>query len=155
MSEKVLGIIRLMRYSFTRHIIYEHLFITPDRVIVARAAAGPPWFTPPVIDLAMDFYNIFYKSKKAEKGYLELPLEDVLKADKNNYAIPNSEIIKVELKKWGGGSKINITTNKKTHKWFAAGLISDPEDYENILYKFEDYENILQLAFLDKLSVKK
>jgi len=28
-----------------------------------------------------------------EKEFLELPLEDVLKADENNFAIPTSEIV--------------------------------------------------------------
>ena len=145
-QKEVLGIIRGGRWTFARHMVFEDLFFTPDRVFVARVATGAPWYAPTEIDIAKSLYNVSYKLKKSEKGYLELPLGDVLKADKNNYAISNSEIIKVELKKFGRGSFINITTNKKTQKWFTLGLIPEKKDV-----KLEDYENILRQAFPDKL----
>ena len=149
MSEKVLGIIRVFRPAFARQ-IYEDLFLTPDRVIVARTSGGIGGMLFGAVGGAIEGVISAYREKKKEKGYLELPLEDVLKADKNNFAIPKSEITKVELKKFGRGAKINIITSKKKHKWYAAGLIPEKKGV-----KLEDYENILRPVFGDKLSVKK
>ena len=46
--------------------------------------------------------------KKAEE-FAEISAEEILKADKNNFAIPYSEILKVEMKKGGFLSPPNIT----------------------------------------------
>jgi hypothetical protein len=45
-----------------------------------------------------------------------------LKADEKKFAIPNSEIEKVRLKKYGLGAIINITTSEKKYKWYARGI---------------------------------
>ena len=114
MSEKVLGIIRTMK-TFP-DIIYEDLIITPDRVIVARATSTMPYLGTLVY--LMKFAFDLNELKKAEKKYLELPPEDILKANKNNFAIPNSEIIKVEAE-FGGQLgqlvSLSITTTKKKY----------------------------------------
>lgn len=72
-----------------------------------------------------------------------------MKADKNNSAISNSEIRKVELRKHGLGAEINMITNKKKHKWYVRGIPRKKNA------KIEDYEKILKLVFPDKLSVSK
>ena len=98
-----------------------------------------------------DIYDSKVTAKKAKKKaeeYRESSMEDVLKADKNNYAIPDSDITKVELKKYVRGTKLNIKTSKKygKTKWYAGGAWKDVG---------EKYENMLRPIFGDKLSVKK
>ena len=143
MSEEVLGVIGVMRPAFART-IYETLFFTPDRVIVARTSGG----------LGTLFGGIgagieAYRGAKKAEEMRKLSLESVLTADKHNYAISNSEITKVELRKKWTGIKINIETKDKTGKWTCTGI---PEKKK---VKLEDYENILRPVFGDKLSVKK
>jgi len=150
MSEKVFGIIKVNRGN-TR----ETLFLTPDRVIVARTSGGFGGMFGGIGAVISE-----YKGKKKEKEYLELSPESVLTADKKNFAIPKSEITKVELKKRRFGKELNIATSKKKyewsdkiyeeHKWNVAGLIPEKKDA-----KLEDYEDILRPIFGEKLSVKK
>ena len=154
MSEKVLGIIGVIRETAFR-IIPEVLFLMPDRLIVARASSE-------------EFGGTMFDAISAE-----LPLEDILKTDKHNYAIPNSEIIKVKLKKqWlVGAVELRIEASKKKQKWIGWGAVAPIkgmkfEDFKDILPprkmiakkkkgKLEDYEDILRPVFGDKLSVKK
>lgn len=142
LSEEVLGIMRVFRSGWSGT-IHEELFLTTDRVIVARSGKGGELFG--AIGAAVQWFRGRKKGEKLEK----LILEDVLKADKNNFAIPNSEIREVKLKKFGRGAKIHILTNKKKHEWYAGGI----PDKEKV--KLEDYESILQRAFPEKLSVSK
>jgi hypothetical protein len=146
MSEKVLCIIRR---------VGELLFFTPDRVVVANCMEIHK--KSRVEDLfymlsgsyvrSTDTYN---HNKKKEKEYLELPLESVLTADEKNFAIPNSEITKVELRKRWVGVELNILAREKEHKSLVTGLI--PEKKKT---KIEDYEKLLRPVFGDKLSVEK
>lgn len=164
MSEKVLGIIRVMRlppHPFARQTtpVYDDLFLTSDRVIVARVTGGGyTTIKEEVISIFLGgtgiTSDIIISAKKAEKEsrealekeHLELPLEDVLKADKHNFAIPKSDITKVELKSRMRAKVINIITNKKKHNWYL---------FLKKGVKLEDYENIIRQAFPNKLSVKK
>lgn len=143
MSEEVLGVIGVMRPAFART-IYETLFFTPDRVIVARTSGGLGAVFGG-IGAGIDAYR---GGKKAEE-LGKLSMESVLTADKHNYAVSNSEITKVELRKKWTGIKINIETKDETGKWTCIGI---PEKKK---VKIEDYENILRPVFGDKLSVKK
>ena len=88
------------------------------------------------------------KAKKKDEEQRELSLEDILKADKNNFAIPNSDITEVELKRYVRGTKIEIETSKKygKTKWYADGAWKDVG---------EKHENMLRPIFGDRLSVKK
>lgn len=103
-----------------------------------------------------------HKRKKKEKEYVELPAEDILKADKNNFDIPYSEITKVELSKKLGSIRINMESAPARYikdeeiegatywgKWHARGI---PEKKKA---EIEDYEDILRPVFGDKLSVEK
>ena len=143
LSEKVLGIIRR---------VGELLFLTPDRVVVAncieKSRLGD--FLNAFLGSYVRSSDTYIHSKKKEKEYLELPLESVLTADEKNFAIPNSEITKVELKKMRVGVELNIITGKKEHKSWAKGLIPEKKKA-----KIEDYEKLLRPIFGDKLSVKK
>jgi len=149
MSEKVLGIIRVNRPAFARTIT-ETLFFTPDRVIVARTSGGFGGMLFGVIGAGIEAAITARKGKKKEKEYLELSLESVLKADKNNFAIPNSEVTKIELK---SRRRFHITTSKKKHEWYAGPIL--PEEKGKKVRYPEDYEDILRPVFGDKLSVKK
>ena len=156
MSGKVLGIIPVRRPSFART-IGETLYFTSDRVIVARTYSSGLKGMIPGVGVAITLKDARKAEKKAE-GILELP-EGILKAHKDNYAIPNSEITKVELKKYGKyGAKIHITTSKKKHKWYHLQY-GETKEGKTIKLEFREYssdlENILRQAFGDKLSVKK
>ena len=163
MSEKVLGYVG----------IGEILFLTSDRVIVGKAqeaaveekmkktmkkkkkrfsfgslfgAAGG------AVEGAVDVYKA--KKKQEEVGdpyapYLKMSPEDLLKAGKDNYAIPNSKITKVELKILSDTQELNIITDEKEYRWRGWVVWVDPRK------TLEDYEDLLRLAFPDKLSIKK
>jgi len=149
MSEKIFGIIEANRPAFMRT-IRETLFFTSDKVIVARTSGS----SGVMFGAIGAIYDSITTTKKAEK-MLELPLEDVLKAHKDNYAIPNSEITRVELK---SRMRLNIITSKDKHKWYGGGLSRDlilPEKKEKKVRYPEDYGNMLRPIFGDKLSVKK
>jgi hypothetical protein len=141
--EEILGIVKVVRTGFSFPSINEELFITTDRVIVARIGKGGELFG--AIGSAVQWFRTRGKGEKLEK----LPLDDILKADKNNFAIPRAEIRKVELKKFGRGAKVNIQASKKEYKWYAGG-IPDKESAE-----LEDYETVLKSAFPENLRVSK
>jgi len=143
MSEEVLGIIQVLKTGFRS--ANQILFVTPDRVIVARKSGASGGLFG-VIGIAIQAS----KGKKREKEYLELSPEDVLKADKKNFALPNSEIREVELKCGGGNLvELKIITSEKKHKWLVLPFEVKKEQ------RTEDCENILRPVFGDRLSVKK
>ena len=144
MVEEILGIVKVLRTGFSFPAINEELFITTDRVIVARIGKGGELFG--AIGSAVQWFRTREKGEKLEK----LPLDDILRVDKNNFAIPRAEIRKVELKKFGPrGAKINIQASKKEYKWYAGGI----PDKENA--KLEDYETLLKCSFPENLHVSK
>jgi len=173
MSEKVLGVIWVMRLR-ARDLgrwLMEVLVITSNRVFVMKAGKShrgvAGWSYTSAFDVLMagvfslsEEYETRKKLRKSEKLLETITdLEEFLKADKHNFAIPNSEITKVELKKGWTGVKLNITTNKKKFKWYAKSLgLSSPSPSTTAPehgVKLEDFENILQRIFPDKMSVKK
>jgi hypothetical protein len=148
MSEKVLRTISVARLVWHRFgTFYEVLCFTADAVVVARTAcytAFPRGFIYIRDYGALEYYGV----KKNEEKIIELSAEEILKIDKNNFVIPNSEIKKVELRILGfARAKINVTTNEKKYEWFVRGIPSEKSA------KIEDYERILRSFFLDKLSV--
>ena len=94
MSEKIFGVIKVMRTTFLRK-IYENLFFTPDRVVVARtsvtgteAVYTEHWFTL-IAGIIIQLFIGEYKERKVKEKkekYPKLPPEDILKDDKHNYA---------------------------------------------------------------------
>jgi hypothetical protein len=140
-SEKVLGIINVFRtIFFGRGTVLEELYLTADMVIVARIGGGSLLIWP---------LATWFRAGKKEEKLAEFSVGELLKADKNNFAIFNSEIRKVELKKHGLGAEINIITNEKKYEWYVRGIPGKKNA------KIEDYEKILELVFPDKLSVSK
>lgn len=147
MNEKVSRTISVFRPAFMRQ-ISEILFFTSARTIVARAGSGGIGMMFGAVGATAEAVITARKVKKIEKEHHKFSVEDILKADKNNYGIPNSEIEKVELKKFGRGAKLHIKTRKKygKTKWYARGAWKDVG---------EKYENMLRPIFGDRLSVKK
>ena len=71
MSEKVLGIIDVIRPAFGRT-INEHLVFTPDRVIVARLSGGFGGMMFGAIGAGIEAVIQIHEAKKKAKEYLEL-----------------------------------------------------------------------------------
>ncbi len=163
-GEKLLGCIRVTSHPRARIAGEKVLAFTPNRVFVVGFAGGAVfgggYGEDPVgvVIGAIDLLSGLYARRKSGE-LLKASVEEFLKADKNSFVIPNSEIREVELKKgWLTGVKLDITMNKKKyewgrlyekHRWNVVGLIPEKKDA-----KVEDYENILRPAFGDKLSVK-
>lgn len=106
-----------------------------------------------VIGIALDVLEAKKKKNRERheaKEYRELSLEEVLKANKNNYAIPNSDITEVVLKKLWRGAQIEIKTSKKYGKTlWGVDVVGSWKDVG------EKYENMLRPIFGDRLVVKK
>jgi hypothetical protein len=179
LSEKILAIQRVNRTALFGRTIGEILFFTRDRVIIARTegegsgigvlfgAVGAP--TEAAIAARKKKKKDFFEIAKEGK-FFELHPEDILKSNKHNYAILNSEITKVERK---GRLRFHIKTSKKTHKWYAGIVISDEmmakgdnpcmtaeemrdrDSRKRFEAKhLEDYEKVLRPIFGDRLLVK-
>ena len=154
MSEEVLGVQPLQRPALARTIT-ETLLITPDRMVVARTSGGKGGaiggLLGGAIGGAVGGVLQARDAKKKTEQYSQISLESILKADKNNYAIPNAEIQKIEIK---SRNRFHITTTKEQHKWYLSPkemgwtTSSIKEDIKNL-------ENILRPIFGDRLSVEK
>ena len=129
MSKEVLDILKVTRWKVYDK-LHELLFITPDRVLVARLANS-------------------HMATGTITNFGDIIGELVL-----SFAIPNSEITKVELKKRPSAHlmiDLNIITDKKKCKW----LFHSPDIEKKKDVEFESYENMFRSVFGDKLSVKK
>jgi len=159
-GEKLLG-----RISATSGRGNKVLAFTTNRVFVAGFAGGAVFgggYDEGAIGVAMlaiDALSTLYAQTKSEK-LLKADLKEVLKADKIDSVIHNSEIREVELEESElEAVRLSIITSKEKgkssdeiyekHRWNLTGLI--PEKKVVIL---EDYENILRPNFGDKLSVR-
>jgi len=156
MGEEVLGVIKVLRPAFAR-LIYETLFFTPDRTIVARLGGGKGGVIGGLLGGAVGgaIGGVLEQreAKKKAEQYSEVSLESILKADKNNYAILNSEVTEVELKKYGKVAKINIkTTTKHGKAMYGETKWQTMEAWKDV---GEKYENMLRTIFKDKLIAKK
>ena len=128
--------------------INETLFFTPNKVIVARTSGGPGALFGALGVALQELERL-----KKEKKYLELSSEEILKSDKNNFEISNSAISKIELKKFGKGAKIHITTDKKKHKWYVRPMKN--KLFGTAASEIDDNAKMLQPIFGDILSVKR
>jgi hypothetical protein len=142
---EVLGIIGVHRTGgWTASQIFEALCLTDNRVIVARTAKGGTFGWG-----AGNAIAAWYKAGSQEQKLDSLSAEQLLKANENNYDISYSKIKEVELKKFGLGAFINITTDEKKYRWTARGIpgLKRP--------RIEDFEKILRPVFGDRLTVSK
>ena len=142
-NSKPIGIIGVWRVvGWTRSQIYEALYFTSDKVIVARTATGfqMGWG-------GIDSIRGWYKSKEQEESMDDFSVEELLSTDINNFAISYDNIGKVELKKFGKGALINVIVDGKKYHWTLRGIpgIKNP--------KIEDLEKILRPIFQEKLVI--
>ena len=140
-NSKPLGIIGVWRVvGWARRQIYEALYFTSDKVIVARTATGfqMGWG-------AIDSIRGWNKAKEQEESMDAFSVEELLSSDQNNFAIAYDKIEKVELKKFGKGAFINVIANGKKYHWTVRGIpgIKNPT--------IEDLEKILRPIFPEKL----
>ena len=168
MSGKVLGILRAKRSVFSiPPYVHEFLLFTPERVIVVRQSTKLfPYLTVGAHADASDMFVEFLKTMK---------VEDVLRSDKRNFAIPHSEITKVELTKWvvprgffemevypRGATGSDVVKLEKSHGWIELSIITSKKKYqwkdleipEKKHVEFEDCQNMPRPVFGDKLSVR-
>ena len=93
------------------------LCITPDKVIIAElgnAGGGPSLVA--VFGLLGEVVDSERRgSKKEQIG--KLSPEGILTADEKNFAIPYTEIIRVEMSKGFLGSKVKLIVGVREHKF--------------------------------------
>ena len=164
MDEEFLGVIPVFRGGLTS--VYELLYFTPDGMIVARtrSSQGVPTgalFGAVGILTEVAIRGIIESKKKKEPQ--ELSVEQILKAHKRNYMIPNSDITRVELKIRGilrNIVGIKVVTSKKYGKtdWQVLGTWKIDVGKDKVKWKdacIEKCENMLRPIFGDRLSVVK
>ncbi|UCH04686.1 MAG: hypothetical protein JSW05_00550 [Candidatus Thorarchaeota archaeon] len=109
------------------HAWYGCLFFTSDRLIVARTEYKRYYRSVGDTDLLMDFnarrreLELREEGEERERMYMTTRPDDILAADKRNFAMPYSDIVKVEMKKpgrvWAGKITITTTTREKPYKY--------------------------------------
>jgi len=138
MSEEVLGVVE---NAVTWNYKY-NLFFTSIRVIVAKIR-GPhddlAWLLSPVAGVVAD--KLLKPEERRKDRLRGMSAEAILKADKSNFAIPYSEITRVEMKKFGTRRIMRILTDTKEHKFVVN------RD------RFDEYVNIVRSILPDKISV--
>ena len=120
---------------------------------------GPAIYGDSIVDLFFGVLTLISEDppRKSYQNKLvsleSLNPDEILKADEHNFAIPNSEIIKIELKYgwWNVKAELNVATSNKKYQCFLKDIPSKAEKKR----RAEHCENILRPIFRDKLSVKK
>jgi hypothetical protein len=148
LSEEVVGVVPVIRSAFMR-IITETLYFTAERTVVAKTSGGKSSMLLGAVGGVLQYQE----AKKKGEQYSQLSLEDILKADKSNYAIPTSEVTEVELKKYGKVAKINFkTTTQHGKTLYGETKWQTLEPWKDT---GEKLENMLRSIFKDRLIVKK
>ena len=114
------------------------LHFTSNRVIVAKLGGQ-------ALSMAFGVFGALAESRmraKKKEQLKKLSPESILTADKKNFAIPYTEVTKVEMSKGFLGGKVKITVGAKKHQF----KLSKPKE-------FQSYVNVLQPILSDKLSV--
>jgi len=114
------------------------LYITSNRLIIAKLGGQ-------ALSMAFGVFGALAESRmraKKKEQLSKLSPESVLTANKKNFAIPYTDVTKVEMSKGFLGQKITITVGAKKHK-FAPSKRKE----------FDDYVNVLQPLLGDKLTV--
>ena len=150
MAEKILGVIRLRAGVRAP----TALFFSSNRLIVAKTVGGKWRFALASFGVWGEDAADSRAKQKAEK-LRELSPESILKADKNNFAIPYSDITKVEMKKGGRmrGSKLKVFTDTKKYDF----RIFSKRALAGFVYRehkeIEDQVNLVRSVLSDRLSV--
>ena len=154
-GERILGVQSLQLPRFGGGGSDEMMFVTTDRLIIARIRnTKKQWHL--FFGMAGSLHDslVTEKKRKAKDEKLSKKMvnqnpEDILKADKNNYAISNVDIQKIEIRK----GLFQIKTIKKKHKWI---IIPTERGWTKTSYKQDvrKLEIILRPILGEKLSVK-
>jgi hypothetical protein len=140
MSRKPLGIMGVSRIvGWTRLQIFEALYFTNGKIVVARTATGIHWGWG-----AINAINGWRKAIEQEKRMVNLSVEEILCADINNFVLPYDKIQKVELKKFGKGAFLNVYYVDKKYHWNLHRLSGS--------YNAEDFITFLQSLFGEKFE---
>lgn len=132
--------------------IHYALFFTSNRLAVAKIG-GQLKELASIVDLGMF-------AKKAEE-LRDVSIESLLRADKDNFEIPYSEISKVEIRKAGWKDKLaasrlvpGIITimGKEEHKFLIAQVTIEGSKYRT--QKFEECVDLLRSVLSSTVSVK-
>lgn len=130
------------------------LIFTEHRIIVAKRGGGLAGtlgiFGGAITAVAGAAYDSHRASKKGEE-LGKLSVESILKADKKNFAIDNSELVKIELKKYA----MKVETQKKKYKFIAEGIpgIKPKSRWKGL--PVEEYVNVLKQCIPpEKLVIK-
>lgn len=129
--------------------IHYALFFTSNRLAVAKIGGQLK---------ELGGFGVF--AKKAEE-LRDVSIESLLKADKDNFEIPYSEITKVEIRKAGWKDKLAASrpvpgiitiTGKEEHKFLIAQIRIEGSEYR--AQKFEECVDLLRSVLSSKVSVK-
>jgi len=144
MGEEILGRVEADKKAKLDWRVY--LVFTKNRIIVAKLASGAEKMGSIFSDMASDTYGGPKKlMKERREAYEKMSPEEILSADKDNFAMPHNEISKIEVKKPGllSGSKIKVSTSDKTHEFF----LKEKKQF------FEERVNSLRSVLSDKVSI--
>lgn len=156
MSEEIKGHIMAGKMFALKPGTYYALFFTSRRLIAAKVGGQLKDMLGPV---ALREY-----AEKAEE-LKEVSIESVLKADKDNFEIPYTDITHIEVKKAGWKDKLvsdmrtigTITIKEKEeHKFqITRAFIVDPSSPTGLKpQKLEDCIKVIRSVLSDKLSVE-
>jgi hypothetical protein len=144
MDSKALGVITGSRYVRITQ-VFEALYFAKDKVIVAGLALGFHLGAKSKLE-PMIAWSIAREQKDVIGDKSE---EVVLSGDKNNFAIPYSEVEKVEIKKYGAAALLYIFTKEKKYKWAVNGVSGKQQ------VKVDEIFYFLQPIFQEKVEIKK
>jgi hypothetical protein len=132
------------RYSWHKEFSYDEvLVIKPDRVLVTLLTKH---------NLRIVVWEPIHEFTKSldRRGRKE---------EETNFAILNSEIIKIEIKKVINAVHLKVLTGKKEYEWYITAILPEKETLakrrDAARNMAKDCENMLRPVFKDKLSVKK
>lgn len=142
MDDKPLGIIGVIRFvGWSRLQLYEALYFTDDKIIVARTATGFRLKFG-----AVDAITGYCLAKQQEETMERQSAEEVLHSDENNFTIPYNQIDEIELKRFLGMAKLKLTANGKKYSWDVRRIPHVEK------YCIADVENILRPIFKERLQ---
>ena len=145
MGEEVLGVIIATEYGRIP-VLHCNLIFTPQMMIVAKKGMSKE-IAGLMVGGAVGQWLAIRSDKKRVQELKQPEVEEILKANKKNYRIFYTEILKAEMKKlsrfsWPYSTEIKFTTDKKKHKF----------KLKNV--KFEEAVELFQAVLPHKISVK-
>ena len=96
------------------------LIFTSQRIVIATLVPAGGIFATAISDtFSGGFTRLSNLVKEKREEYEKLSVNDILEADKKNYAIPFEEILKVEIKNPGtfSGAKMRIFTSTQKREF--------------------------------------